>query len=87
MEAAGILIPLIVAGVVATLLALPVGRLASALNVVDRPSERSVSHSSNIPLLGGLAVAAGFRGSPPPSGCWRPRCRSRIWAEWPWAAS
>ncbi|MGI9591502.1 MAG: glycosyltransferase family 4 protein, partial [Myxococcota bacterium] len=60
MEAAGILIPLIVAGVVAALLTPPVARLATALGVVDRPSERSVAHRSNIPLLGGLAVAAGF---------------------------
>lgn len=60
MEAAGILIPLIVAGAVAALLALPVAGLATKLDVVDRPSERSVAHRSNIPLLGGLAVAGGF---------------------------
>jgi UDP-GlcNAc:undecaprenyl-phosphate GlcNAc-1-phosphate transferase len=60
MEAAGILIPLIVAGAVATLLTPSVGRLATALGVVDRPSARSVAHRANIPLLGGLAVAAGF---------------------------
>lgn len=60
MEAVGILIPLVTAGAVAMLLTPSVGRLATALNVVDRPSERSVAHSSNIPLLGGLAVAAGF---------------------------
>lgn len=60
MEAAGILIPLVVAGAAAAVLTVPVGRLATALGVVDRPSERSVSHTENIPLLGGLAVAAGF---------------------------
>lgn len=60
MQPAIILIPLIVAGVVSALLTMPVARLATALGVVDRPSERSVAHSDRIPLLGGLAVAAGF---------------------------
>ena len=36
---------------------------STLLRAVDRPSERSVAHSSNIPLLGGLAVAAGFAGA------------------------
>lgn len=60
MEAAGILIPLIVAGAVCAVLTMPIARLATALGVVDRPSARSVAHRANIPLLGGLAVAAGF---------------------------
>src|SRR5262245_4334574 len=32
-------------------------RLAHALDVVDRPSDRSVNRRADIPLLGGLAVA------------------------------
>jgi UDP-GlcNAc:undecaprenyl-phosphate GlcNAc-1-phosphate transferase len=36
-----------------------VSRLALALNVVDRPNERKVSRRDDMPLLGGLAVAAG----------------------------
>ena len=37
-----------------------VSRLALALDVVDRPSERKVSARQSMPLLGGLAVALGF---------------------------
>jgi UDP-GlcNAc:undecaprenyl-phosphate GlcNAc-1-phosphate transferase len=37
-----------------------VARLALRTGVIDRPTERSVSHRQGIPLLGGLAVALGF---------------------------
>jgi UDP-GlcNAc:undecaprenyl-phosphate GlcNAc-1-phosphate transferase len=37
-----------------------VGRLALALDVVDRPSVRGVSRRLDMPLLGGLAVGAAF---------------------------
>lgn len=60
MEALGIAIPLVVAGVSAALLTPLAWRLAESLGVVDRPSERSVAHRAGIPLLGGLAVAGGF---------------------------
>ena len=59
MEAGGILILLAVACGVAALATPLVSRLAAFLDIVDRPSERSVSHRPGIPLLGGLAVAAG----------------------------
>jgi UDP-GlcNAc:undecaprenyl-phosphate GlcNAc-1-phosphate transferase len=59
MDAAGLLIPLAVAFGVAALLTRPVGRLARTLGALDRPSERSVSLRPDMPLLGGLAVAAG----------------------------
>jgi UDP-GlcNAc:undecaprenyl-phosphate GlcNAc-1-phosphate transferase len=36
-----------------------VSRLAHTLQIVDRPNERKVSRRDNMPLLGGLAVAAG----------------------------
>lgn len=36
-----------------------ISRLALALNVVDKPNERKVSRREGMPLLGGLAVAAG----------------------------
>jgi len=45
---------------VSALMTPAVSRLARALGAVDHPSERSVSHRPNIPLWGGLAVAAGF---------------------------
>ena len=37
-----------------------VARTAVALGIVDHPNERSVSRRPNMPLLGGLAVAAGL---------------------------
>jgi UDP-GlcNAc:undecaprenyl-phosphate GlcNAc-1-phosphate transferase len=44
-----------------TVLSTPlVGRLALRVGAVDRPNERKVSVRENMPLLGGLAVAAGF---------------------------
>jgi UDP-GlcNAc:undecaprenyl-phosphate GlcNAc-1-phosphate transferase len=37
-----------------------VARAAVAVGIIDRPSERSVNRRPNMPLLGGLAVAAGL---------------------------
>jgi UDP-GlcNAc:undecaprenyl-phosphate GlcNAc-1-phosphate transferase len=37
-----------------------VARLASRLEVVDRPNERTVNRRPHVPLMGGLAVALGF---------------------------
>ncbi len=49
-----------IAAAATTLLLTPfVRRAALRLGVVDRPGERKI-HSSSMPLLGGLAVAAGF---------------------------
>jgi UDP-GlcNAc:undecaprenyl-phosphate GlcNAc-1-phosphate transferase len=59
-DAAEILIPLVVAFGTAALATPAVARLARALGVVDRPSARGVSLRPDVPLLGGLAVAAGF---------------------------
>ena len=56
----GIGIPLLVAGFAAAALTPVAWRLAESFQVLDRPSERSVSHRAGIPLLGGLAVAGGF---------------------------
>jgi UDP-GlcNAc:undecaprenyl-phosphate GlcNAc-1-phosphate transferase len=60
MQAAGILTPLLAACGVSALVTPLVSRLAVTLGILDRPSERSVAHRHDIPLLGGLAVAAGF---------------------------
>lgn len=60
MDPLDILIPLAVAlGVTAGATPL-VSRLARRLGVVDRPNERTVNRRSDMPLLGGLAVALGF---------------------------
>jgi len=48
------------AAIVVSALATPiVSRVACAFEVVDRPNERKVNRRTNIPLLGGLAVALG----------------------------
>jgi UDP-GlcNAc:undecaprenyl-phosphate GlcNAc-1-phosphate transferase len=60
MEALTFAIPFAVACGVALAATPLVSRLALACGVVDRPSERSASARPGIPLLGGLAVAAGF---------------------------
>jgi UDP-GlcNAc:undecaprenyl-phosphate GlcNAc-1-phosphate transferase len=60
MDAHQYLIPLAVAFGVAMLMTPLVIRLAQAVGVVDRPSERSINTRPNIPLMGGIAVAAGF---------------------------
>jgi UDP-GlcNAc:undecaprenyl-phosphate GlcNAc-1-phosphate transferase len=54
------LIPLAAAFGVALLATPGVARLARRAGIVDRPSERGVSIRADIPLLGGLAVAAGL---------------------------
>jgi UDP-GlcNAc:undecaprenyl-phosphate/decaprenyl-phosphate GlcNAc-1-phosphate transferase len=53
------LIPLLTALATAALVTPLVARIARALGAVDEPTERSVSLRPGIPLLGGLAVAAG----------------------------
>ena len=50
----------IVAFVVAAASAPAVARVAVALGVIDRPSERKVNKRDNIPLMGGVAVALGM---------------------------
>ena len=59
-DVVGIGVPLLVAGFGAAALTPVAWRLAERFQVLDRPSERSVSHRVGIPLLGGLAVAGGF---------------------------
>jgi UDP-GlcNAc:undecaprenyl-phosphate GlcNAc-1-phosphate transferase len=60
MEALTYLIPLGVAFVVSLTTTPLVARTAVALGIVDRPNERSVNLRPNMPLMGGLAVAAGL---------------------------
>jgi len=60
MDAVDIAIPLAAAFAISACLTPLVGRLAQRLGVVDRPNERSVSQRPNLPLMGGVAVAAGF---------------------------
>jgi UDP-GlcNAc:undecaprenyl-phosphate GlcNAc-1-phosphate transferase len=60
MEALTCLVPLLVSFVVSLITTPLVARAAVAVGIVDRPSERSVSRRANMPLLGGLAVAAGM---------------------------
>ena len=52
--------PCLVALAISALLTPIVWRLARALGALDHPTDRSVSYRPNIPLSGGLAVAAGF---------------------------
>jgi UDP-GlcNAc:undecaprenyl-phosphate GlcNAc-1-phosphate transferase len=59
MDAVDIGIPLVVAIASSAGLTPLVGSGARRLGIVDRPNERSVNQRLNIPLLGGLAVAAG----------------------------
>jgi UDP-GlcNAc:undecaprenyl-phosphate GlcNAc-1-phosphate transferase len=59
-DAPEILIPLALALAAAWLATPAVSRLARRLGAVDRPSSRGVSERPDVPLLGGLAVAAGF---------------------------
>ena len=54
-----IALPLFVALFVSALATPFVGRLARRLGIVDRPNERKVSIRSNMPLMGGVSVAAG----------------------------
>jgi len=60
MEAAEILIPLIVAFGASALVTPLVIQAARALGIVDRPSERGASTRTGMPLAGGFAVALGF---------------------------
>jgi len=53
-------IPLLVGTGVAAAVTPLVARLARRTQIVDRPNARNVSQRGNLPLLGGLAVAAGF---------------------------
>ena len=59
MDASQLLLPLVAAAFVAAVTTPLAARLATALGVVDRPNERKVNKREGIPLLGGLAVAAG----------------------------
>ena len=60
MEPLELAIPLVAAFGVAALSTPWVARFALAVGAVDRPNDRKVSRRDNMPLLGGLAVAAGF---------------------------
>jgi UDP-GlcNAc:undecaprenyl-phosphate GlcNAc-1-phosphate transferase len=60
MDAHQFLIPLAVACGVSALATPLVMRLAVAIGITDRPSERSVNRRPDIPLMGGVAVGAGF---------------------------
>jgi UDP-GlcNAc:undecaprenyl-phosphate GlcNAc-1-phosphate transferase len=60
MEPLALLIPLAAAFGVTLVVTPWVGRLALAIGAVDRPNERKVSRRLDMPLMGGLAVAAGF---------------------------
>ena len=53
-------IPLLVGTGVAAAATPLVARLARYTGILDRPNARNVSQRVNLPLLGGLAVAAGF---------------------------
>jgi len=60
MDALDFLIPLLVALCVSALMTPVVARIARTWGVIDRPNERKVSQRPEMPLLGGVAVAAGF---------------------------
>jgi len=55
-----ILMPFLVAAIVAAMATPLASRLARQLDIIDRPNERKVNLRANIPLLGGLAVGMGF---------------------------
>jgi len=54
-----IIIPFLVAAVVAAMMTPVVSRIAMALDIVDRPNDRKVSDRTGMPLFGGGAVFAG----------------------------
>jgi UDP-GlcNAc:undecaprenyl-phosphate GlcNAc-1-phosphate transferase len=60
MEPLDIAIPVASAFAVAAVATPFVGRFALAIGAIDRPSDRGVNQRPNMPLCGGLAVAAGF---------------------------
>jgi UDP-GlcNAc:undecaprenyl-phosphate GlcNAc-1-phosphate transferase len=59
MDPRTILFPACLGAVVAAAATPGVARLARALRIVDRPNQRKVSDRPEMPLMGGLAVAAG----------------------------
>lgn len=59
MSASLIVIPLVVAMIVSAFSTPIVSRIARALEIVDRPNDRKVSSRDEMPLMGGVAVAAG----------------------------
>ena len=59
MEFATSIAPFLVAGVVSVAMTPVAGRLARRFGIFDCPSQRKVNQRLGIPLLGGLAVAAG----------------------------
>lgn len=59
MDASQVMLPLAVAALTAAAATPFVARLAKALQVVDRPSDRKVNDRPGIPLLGGVAVGVG----------------------------
>jgi UDP-GlcNAc:undecaprenyl-phosphate GlcNAc-1-phosphate transferase len=60
MDPFDLLIPLAVALGVSALMTPVAARIARTWDVIDRPNERKVSQRLEMPLLGGVAVAAGF---------------------------
>ena len=60
MEPLEIAIPLAVAFLTALALSVPAGALARLAGALDRPSARGVNLRPDMPLWGGLAVAAAF---------------------------
>lgn len=60
MEASLVFVPFVAALVVAAATTPVASRIAAGLGVFDEPSDRTVNRRSRIPLMGGLAVAAGF---------------------------
>ena len=59
MEMLPLILAFLLAALATAVLTPLAGKLATMLNVIDRPSERKVSDRQGIPLLGGLAVVAG----------------------------
>ncbi len=59
MDLAALILAFCTAGLVAGVLTPLAGKMATLLNVVDRPSERKVNDREGIPLLGGIAVVSG----------------------------
>src|ERR1700752_1883657 len=60
MQGLTLALPLAVAFGTALALTPLVARLARRMRVIDRPTVRGVNQRADMPLLGGIAVAAGF---------------------------
>ena len=60
MDPLQVALPLLIAALVAFAMTPVAARVAHRIGAVDRPSERGESDREGMPLLGGLAVAAGF---------------------------